>query len=123
MLRPSPNHGAIWLPNDDDDADDIYNRCMPMKMPEVRYRILCKTYGNWTSGGVRIHPDIANSGSLISRSVSFSLAPLPSSLVSSLFRTPTDQCRHRWEMVMSNNYGDKVYPRGMVFTTPLCFAS
>ena len=22
MLRPSPNHGTQWLPNDDDDDDD-----------------------------------------------------------------------------------------------------
>ena len=22
MLRPSPNHGTLWLPNDDDDNDD-----------------------------------------------------------------------------------------------------
>ena len=22
MLRPSPNHGTVWLHNDDDDDDD-----------------------------------------------------------------------------------------------------
>ena len=23
MLRPSPNHGTLWLHNDDDDDDDV----------------------------------------------------------------------------------------------------